>query len=127
MEGNQHFVIIILNADTNPLRKIIVVNETDPPSVQCTFTDDVMITNKYSTGCKVYYTHMTNPVHVMRKSHSSTNATANVTDISNSGYYDICLANVPSPQHCLDSVYIDVKSGMKLIIVFYLILIFIFS
>lgn len=108
-------VIIILNADTNPLRKVIFFNETNPPSVQCIFTDDVMITNKYSTGCKVYYTHMTNPVHVMRNSHSSTDATANVTDISNSGYYDVCLANVPSPQHCLDSVYIDVKSGMKLI------------
>ena len=101
-----HFIFI----ETYPLRDVNIINgtESSPPSVQCLFTDDVMIVNNYSTGCLAYYyTNMDQAVYVPRKDYAS-NATI-ITDITNSGYYSINVISLPSPGHHMDSVYISVE------------------
>lgn len=62
-----------------------------------------MITNNYSTGCLAYYSDMSHPVYVSRE---ESNATMNIT---NSGYYNICVIPLPSSAYCLDSVFISVE------------------
>ena len=96
--------------ETYPLRGFNIINGTESsPSVQCFFTDDVMIANNYSTGCLAYYhTNMDQAVNVPRKDYAS-NATRNIADITISGYYNINVISLPSPGHHLDSVYISVE------------------
>ena len=100
----------ILCTDTNPLRGFNIINGTEslPPIIQCLFTDDVMITNKYSTGCVAYYTDMNRPICVL-KNNNETIAKLN-TDINASGFYNISVMPLlPSLGHCLDLVYISVE------------------
>ena len=74
-------------------------------SITCYFTDKVMITNNYSTGCVVYYANMSKPVYAMRDNDT---ATVNITDINSSGYYIINVIPLPFPVRYL-SVNINGK------------------
>lgn len=107
-----HKVLCILCIDTNPLRNVTFINGTglSPPGTKCVFTDDVMITNNFSNGCVVYFTNMDQPVYVPREDYAS-NAMMNITDITNSGYYNITVISLPFPFHHLDSVYISVDAS----------------
>lgn len=96
--------------DTNPLREIYVTNGTDssPPSVQCIFTDDLLITNKYSTGC-LYYNILGGPVNVPRLP-DEPNVTTVIPNTLASYTGLICFVSVPFHEHCRE---ISVHSGIK--------------
>ena len=97
--------------DSNPLN-IVFINGT-PPSIQCVFTNEVIIMNEYLTGCVVYYTNMSQPVYAMRDNDESS-VTVNITDISSSGYYNISAMPLPFPVRYLNSVYINAKPSESL-------------
>lgn len=84
--------------DTNPLRNITYKKIlSSPPSVQftCIFTDDVMVTNQYSTGCLYYYKMASGKA--LRK-----NNEANFT-LNTSGNFSICGLSIPSHDRCINS------------------------
>ncbi|XP_019857839.1 PREDICTED: uncharacterized protein LOC100639376 [Amphimedon queenslandica] len=79
--------------DSNPL-KIEFINGT-PPSIQCTFTNDVLISNHHLAGCLVYYANISHPAYALRDNDESS-VTVNITDIS-SGYYNISVIPLTYP------------------------------
>lgn len=62
-----------------------------------------MITNNYSIGCVAYYTEMSQPVYALRENYAS-HATMNITDITNSGYFNMTVISLPISGHCRDFV-----------------------
>ena len=98
--------------DTNPLREIYVSNGTDssPPSVQCIFTDDLLITNEYSTGC-LYYNISGGPVNVPRSPPDEPNVTTDIPNTLASYTGLICFVSVPLIHERCRGISID--SGIK--------------
>lgn len=87
--------------DTNPLRGIRC-EKTSPLSVQftCIFSDDVMVTNQYSTGCLYYY--KTAMGKATRKNNEANQAIANFA-LNASENFSICGLSIPSPDRCINS------------------------
>ena len=84
--------------DTNPLRGIRC-EKTSPLSVQftCIFSDDVMVTNQYSTGCLYYYKMAMGEV-----KRENNEASLSFT-LNTSGNFSICGLSIPSPDRCINS------------------------
>ena len=84
--------------DTNPLRGIRH-EKTSSLSVQftCIFSDDVMVTNQYSTGC-LYYYKMAMGKAARKNNKAIANFTLNAREI-----FSICGLSIPSPDRCINS------------------------